>query len=76
MIIMSNYYKVNVIYIYIYFFFFETEVNVIGFKSCGIYIAFILYHILNKKKKKKELSYRVPYIINWQTNTFEFVHEN
>ena len=61
MIIMSNYYKVSVIYIYI---FFETEVNVIGFKSCGIYIAFIFYHILNKKKKKKELSYRVPYIIN------------
>ena len=49
------------IYIYIYF---ETEVNVIGFKSCGIYIAFIFYHILNKKKRKKELSYRVPYIIN------------
>ena len=51
------------IYIYIYIYF-ETEVNVIGFKSCGIYIAFIFYHILNKKKKKKELSYRVPYIIN------------
>ena len=65
--------KKKYIYIYIYF---ETEVNVIGFKSCGIYIAFIFYHILNKKKKKKELSYRVPYIINWQTNTFEFVHEN
>ena len=62
MIIMSNYYKVNIIYIYIFIYIFETEVNVIGFN--GIYIALVFYHILNKKKKKKELSYRVPYIIN------------